>query len=242
MTKSAQNLLLITLGAATLWITVATDEYLNYVKPWFRWALIAAAVAVVVLGAAGLRREWHDADDHDDHGHDDHGHHGPRVAWLLCLPALGIFLIAPPALGSFTADRNSTRTAAPPAPDEGYGALRPTGGPLAMTISEFIGRSFEAQTGDPGTLRGIPVQLSGFAAPRPQGEGWYLTRLRMACCAGDAIPMRVIVHGAARPKTDTWVSVVGTWMPPTAGAPVTGVHEVRAQHTRPIKKPKNQYE
>ena len=43
---------------------------------------------------------------HGGAGHDDgHGHHEPRVGWLLILPVLGLLLVAPPALGAFSADQ-----------------------------------------------------------------------------------------------------------------------------------------
>ncbi|MFC5753775.1 TIGR03943 family putative permease subunit [Actinomadura rugatobispora] len=258
MTKAAQNLLLIAIGAAVLWITLATDEYLNYVKPWFRLPLVAAAAAMVVLGGAGLRREWREkpedahGHDHEDghghgHGHDhgghDHGGRGPRVAWLMCLPVLAIFIVAPPALGSYTASRDTGRQAQPPPPPAaGFGELPRTGGPVPMTMGEFIGRSYEAQTGQSPYLRGVPVQLTGFVTPRPKGGGWQVTRLKMACCAGDAVPFPVVVHGLERPPADAWVRVVGTWRPPAGGEAVSGVHELQGQSVTRIKKPRNPYE
>lgn len=248
MSKAAQNLLLILLGAAVLWITLVTGEYVNYVKPGLRVLLVPAAAALIALGAAGLRRDWRDGPEHghpDEHG-DDHGHdhgHGPRVAWLLCLPALAIFVIAPPALGSFTASRDTARPAAPPAPPaEGYGTLKSTGGPIDMTMGEFIGRSFESQTGYRNGLPDVAVRLTGFVTPRGKGDGWYVTRLKIACCAGDAIPFQVVVHGPRQPPADSWVQVVGTWVAPGPGAAAGGVHELRGQTVTPIKKPKNPYE
>lgn len=248
MSRPAQNLLLITLGAAVLWITLATDEYLNYVKPGFRPLLVAAAVAMAALGAAGLRRDWHDSpgaspDGAHGHGHGhDHGH-GPRVAWLLCLPALAIFVIAPPALGSFTAARGTDRPAAPPSPPtEGYRRLVPTGEPIDMTLGEFIGRSFETQTGMPNGLTDVQVRLTGFVRSRKEGDGWYLTRLKMTCCAGDAVPFQVIVHGLDKPADGTWVQVVGVYRPPKTRRPATGMHDLYGQSLRRIKKPKNAYE
>lgn len=252
MTKAAQNLLLILVGAALLWITVATDEYVNYVRPGFRLLLVGAAVALLTLGAAGVRKEWPETGAPPGSGHHagpaseaGHGHaHGPRVAWLLCLPAVVIFLIAPPALGSFTASRNSARSAAPARPPaEGFVELRPRpgGAPVEMTLGEFVGRSFEAQTGDPARLRGVPVKLTGFVTPRPKG-GWFLTRLRMSCCAGDALALRVIIRNAPAPRADAWVQVIGTWMPPTSGKVATGVHELSATSVHPIEKPDDPYE
>ena len=262
MTRSAQNLLLILIGVAVLWITLASGEYVNYVKPGFRYLLVPAAAVLVLLGAAGLRREWRDApvaDAHQregadghrhgpDHGYaddDGHGHdhsRGPRVAWLLCLPVLAIFVIAPPALGSFTVARDTGRPAPPPAPPaQGFGPLSRTGAPIPMNLGEFIGRSYEAQTGNPATLNGISVRLTGFVTPR-KGGGWQVTRLKMACCAGDAIPFPVIVRGLPMPPADAWVQVDGTWTPPASGKPATGVHELRGTSVKRVTKPKEPYE
>src|SRR5690606_39467325 len=74
-------------------------------------ALFRSGLVLVVLGAlvvaADLRAAARGEDgeqghDGHDHGHDHHG--GPRVAWLLVLPVVAVFVVAPPAL-----DRKSTR-------------------------------------------------------------------------------------------------------------------------------------
>ncbi|WP_131737506.1 TIGR03943 family putative permease subunit [Actinomadura roseirufa] len=250
MTRSAQNLLLVLIGAAVLWITLGSGEYVNYVKPGFRHLLVPAGGVLVLLGAAGLRREWRDRPGSTpgagDGGADDgHGHdhaRGPRVAWLLCLPVAAIFVVAPPALGSFTAARDTGRPAPPPAPPaQGFGALPRTGGPVSMTMGEFIGRSYQAQTGDPASLTGVPVRLTGFVTPR-KGGGWQVTRLKMACCAGDAIPFPVIVRELPRPPADAWVQVDGVWAPPASGRVETGVQELHGTAVRRIAKPRNPYE
>jgi hypothetical protein len=67
--------------------------------------------------AAGgqVARDEHGRNEHGygEHGRDAHGHaHGNRVAWLLLLPVFAIFLIAPPALGAYAADR-ATATRSP---------------------------------------------------------------------------------------------------------------------------------
>ncbi|MEU4824210.1 TIGR03943 family protein [Actinomadura sp. NPDC023710] len=245
MSRSAQNLLLVLVGGAMLWITLGSGEYVNYVRPGFRYPLVAAAIALVVLGAAGLRREWRDAGDADhDHGGHGHGGHGPGVAWLLCLPVLAVFIIAPPALGSFTAARGTARAAPPPpAPAEGFAPLPRTGAPAPMSMGEFIGRAYEAQTGDPASFAGVPVRLTGFVSPPAKGErGWRVTRLKVACCAGDAIPFPVIVRGLPRPPADTWVRVEGGWEPPATGRRATVVQTLRGRSLQRIGRPGNPYE
>ncbi|NDU76975.1 TIGR03943 family protein [Actinomadura sp. DSM 109109] len=256
MSRPAQNLLLLLLGGAILWITLGSGEYANYVRPAFRYPLVAAAVALALLGAAGLRREWRDTAEapHAEHGHEDghedghghgHGHgRGPGVAWLLCLPVLAIFVIAPPALGSFTAARGADRAAPPPAPpDDGFAPLPKTGPPVPMTMGEFIGRAYEAQTGDPASFAGVPVRLTGFVTPPAKGaRGWRVTRLKVACCAGDAIPFPVIVRGLPRPPADTWVRVDGVWEPPPAGRRATVVQTLRGRSLQRVGRPGNPYE
>jgi uncharacterized repeat protein (TIGR03943 family) len=239
VTRAAQNLLLALIGAAVLWLTVATDEYLNFVRPWFRLVLIPVAIALIALGAVGLAREWpKTAMDEGTGGEHTHGF-GPRVAWLLCLPIAAIFLIAPPALGAFTAARDTRTAPPPPPPAGGYRPLPATGGPTPMTMAEFISRAFEAQTANTDTFRGRPVSLTGFVTPRKHG-GWSITRLRLNCCAGDALPLQVIVHDQKRPPTDSWVQVVGTYVP--RFDPKHPTYELRATAVRPVNKPKNVYE
>jgi ABC-type nickel/cobalt efflux system permease component RcnA len=113
----SQGLVLLLLGGAVLRISAFSTSYLNYVKPGFRPFLIAAGAVVFILGAIILVQEWRkpakegpDEEHGEEHAHHDDGHghdhaHGPRVAWLMTLPVFAIFLIAPPALGSYAAAR-----------------------------------------------------------------------------------------------------------------------------------------
>ena len=237
MNRYAQSLLLIVLGAAVAWITLPTTEYLNYVRPGFKVPLLGAALVLIVLGAAGLRRAPTHADD-DGHGH-DHAR-GPRVAWLLGLPVLVIAVIAPPALGSYMAERGAARPPAPPT-DRRYGAIAVSVAPREMSHGEFIGRAFQAQRGNPAALEDVRVLLTGFVTPRRAG-GWYLTRMKIACCAGDAVPFRVVVHGAAQPPADRWVQVVGTWRRPPAGTPPTDEQALDAAQTVQVPRPEHPYD
>lgn len=238
MTRPAQNLLLVALGLMVLWITVVSGEYVNYVKPGLLLPLLVAAIALIVLGAAGLHRGRR-APGRERHGGHDHA---PRVAWLLCLPLVAVFVIAPPALGAFTADRAGTAppAALPSPPAGGSDVLDASDGPVEMSLSEFVGRAYDAQSKLDSAITGVPVKLTGFAAPYKGGEGWYLTRLLMACCAGDAIPVRVRVLGLPEPAAGSWVQVVGTWKARTGNQ--TDEQAVDGRSIRSVRKPKYPYE
>ncbi|TDB84043.1 hypothetical protein E1264_26020, partial [Actinomadura sp. KC216] len=100
MRRPAQSLLIILIGGTLLWISLFTGDYLNYVKPYFRPALIASGAILVVLGAVTLahyartratRPTEHVGPDEGDDPHSgghEHGERGPRVAWLLAAPVL----------------------------------------------------------------------------------------------------------------------------------------------------------
>ncbi|WP_440107165.1 TIGR03943 family putative permease subunit [Streptosporangium sp. H16] len=180
----------------------------------------------------------HGPADGDGGGH-DHAHGGPRVAWLLCLPVFAIFLIAPPALGSFAAARDDT----PPPRDQTLNSFTPlTGtGPVEMTVGDFIGRAWDD---DKKSLTGREVKLTGFVSPAKKKGQWYVTRMQIACCAADAFPLKVAVRGLQEPPADTWVEVTGTWIPQTFGTMTTGVvyPQMTGKSLTRIDAPDEQYE
>lgn len=193
-----------------------------------------------------------DHGDHGDHGHgsdrdhdahdDGHGHDhskGPHVAWLLCLPVLALFLIAPPALGSYTAERSDTTIAKPAAKtvDAGFPAL-PPGDPYDMTLGDFGVRA----VWDPAeTLTGRNIRLTGFATPGKDGT-WYVNRLVISCCAADAVARKVQIHGVPAPPTDTWVTVVGTWLKTGEAASESATPALTAATVETVPAPKEPYE
>ncbi|WP_030168344.1 TIGR03943 family putative permease subunit [Spirillospora albida] len=244
MTRAMQNLLMVLLGGAVLWITLVTGEVVRYVKPGLRHPLVACAAVLIVLGAAGIRRDWRD-DGHpvprDGHEGHHHGPGGPRVAWLLCLPVVAIFAIAPPELGLFTAVRAGARPAAPPPKPAGDDqALPPGRDPFPLSIGEFMLRVYDAHNGRAATLTGRRVELTGFVTPGAKG-GWSVTRLQLNCCAADAIALRVAVLDAPAPANGRWVKVVGVWQPgdDPQGDPL---YQMRTQKVTPTRKPGTAYE
>ncbi|MFD6289838.1 TIGR03943 family putative permease subunit [Streptomyces sp. NPDC060205] len=147
------------------------------------------------------------SDTHDhahDHAHDDT--RNPRIAWLLTAPALALLLFPPPALGSYSVEREEARVAA-----QGAGTFPelPAGNPLDLTLGAFASRA-EWDTG--ASLKGRTVRLTGFVT-RDDDGAWSVARLRVTCCAADAQALKVEIRGEDAPAADTWVTVTGTWHP-----------------------------
>ncbi|MGW7051210.1 TIGR03943 family putative permease subunit [Streptomyces sp. NPDC054887] len=216
-----QALLLVLLGAAVLRISLLSELYLRYVKAGLRPLLVATGLLVLALGLASAVRETrafvrerrseevadgHHYESHPDGEADGHDHtHGPRVAWLLYVPAVLLLLFAPPALGSYTAARDEIQT------DSLAGTFPALadGNPLPLSLRDFSSRAVYDTR---GSLRGRTVRMTGFVTPGEDGK-WYLSRLLIQCCAADAGVLKVEVHGARAPEADAWVTVTGTWRP-----------------------------
>ncbi|MEV4580380.1 TIGR03943 family protein [Nonomuraea jabiensis] len=143
-------------------------------------------------------------------GH-EHGE-GSRAAWLLMAPAAAIVLIAPPALGSYAVQRNELDSHMPPPTivDADTTPLE-SGRVNVLSMGEFASRAWADPSRSPA---GKTVRLTGFVVPSARKNEWYLTRMRISCCAADALTMKVAVTGVPAPKTDTWVRVTGAWIPP----------------------------
>ncbi|WP_210649878.1 TIGR03943 family protein [Nocardioides sp. SYSU D00065] len=229
MTRGTQTLLLTVTGAVLVRMAVG-DTYLRYVNSWMRWPLIACGVLLVVLALVDL---W----SQDDAPADDHseGSHVPRAAWLLFVPSLVFFLIAPPALGAHFAER--AQTAALPTEPSSEVVLPdlPEGDPVPLLMDDLVMRAFYG--GD--TLEGRRIELTGFVSKGP-GDGWYVTQFGMNCCAADATVMRVTASGVEAPPVDQWVEVVGTYVAGT-GADGRTPPELAVEQLELVEAPKNQY-
>lgn len=256
MNRETQSFVLVLLGGSVLGLAL-TDQYLRYVKAGLHPFLLAAGVIVLMLGAVGFLSA--DARPGDGPGHEhpgdrlaplaadteetdpalDGGHdhaHGPRVAWLLVLPVLALSLVAPPALGSYAAERDSAAVAAPEN-DDGYDAL-PPGDPVELAVFDYASR---AVWDGEQTLAGREVALTGFASPR-EGGGWYLVRIGVSCCAADGSASKVEVRGAPAPATDTWVRLTGTWTASAVDGDAAREAVIVAASVEAIPPPANTYE
>lgn len=231
MTSRTQGIVLALVGVVLIRLSV-TGEYLRFVTPWMRWPLVATGLALVVLSARPLFGIHAEPDqDSGDAGHET----VPRSAWLLLVPALVVFAVAPPPLGAYLAERRADQAVTLREPDV---VRAPAGNqPLPLAVGEFQWGA--SQPDDPIGLAGREVELSGFVSR--DDKGWYVTELEVFCCAADAMVMRARVEsGDAAPARDEWVKVVGTWVEGTGGGlgdpPVLAARAVRS-----IDQPRNPY-
>jgi len=249
--------LLLLVGGAVLRISLFSELYLRYVQAALRPYLIVSGALLILLGLAaavrGMRHRQHEEhDDHeeeegeeeagDEHGHShshSHAHGGPRIAWLLTLPALALLLFPPPALGSYSASREEAQRAA-----QGVGSFSalPAGSPLDISVAQYSSRAIY-DTGH--SLKGRTLRMTGFVTHGSNGT-WYVTRLLVTCCAADATISKVEIRGDeadGAPQTDSWVTVTGTWVPKgklgTDGAwpPV-----LKAAQVKQVKEPADPYD
>ncbi|HJP73472.1 MAG TPA: TIGR03943 family protein [Pseudonocardiaceae bacterium] len=239
--REAQNILLLLVGGALLKITL-NGTYLRYVKPAVEpWVLTAGVVMValaVIAIIADIRAARPPAVHTDPHGHS----HAARSPWLLVLPVLAIFLIAPPALGADSVLRSDGRGAVPaPVVQQGPSAFPPlpTTAVVPLALSEFITRSVWDGT---HSLTGRTVALTGFIV---QVHGsTYVARLVITCCAADATPMKVELAGgqASALPDDQWIVADGILVPGSATAANEYTPTLRLRAITQIAQPSDPYE
>ncbi len=203
------------------------DAFRTLVRGNMRWPLIASAAVLIMFALASLRRG--DGDDHDDHDHDDHDHaHGIRPAIYLLAPVLLSLLVAPQPLGSFAAGRTNVV----PSPESPFEPLPVGTQPAEITLLEFNQRALDRNA---ETLRGVPVQLTGFVVA---GDELRIARFRVACCAADGQAALVELRDVpVRPGPDRWVTVIGTFGEQAGDVPTLEVVDLRE-----IRQPTDPYE
>lgn len=238
MRRYGPAVLLALTGAAVLRVSLFGDLYLRYVQPGLRPYLIVSGAVLVLLAAATTVTAWRETGtDEEDGGHGhSHGPAGPRVAWLLTLPALALLLFPPPALGSYSAGREAAQRAA-----QGVGTFPalPAGDPVELTLAQFGSRAiYDSER----SLTGRTVRLTGFVTHGDDGT-WYVTRLQVSCCAADATTGKAGIRGAGAPPADTWVTVTGTWHPKgEIGSDAAWPPALDATDVQRVEQPANPYE
>ncbi|MGW7239833.1 TIGR03943 family putative permease subunit [Streptomyces sp. NPDC054804] len=236
MNRQAQAAMMFLVGAALLHAG-ATDLYLRYVKAGLRPLLLAAGAVLIVSALATAWYEWRRSRRRTAAAGTEHSHPEPRISWLLVLPLLALILIAPPALGSYSAMRAGTALQQP----YGYTKL-PTGDPIPLALVDYAGRAVY----DHGrSLDGHRVRISGFVAVDPAGTP-YLVRMALNCCAADAQPVKVALTGKIPPvlQPDAWLQVTGTYTARQTRDPVNGgpIPFLKVTEAKPIPTPADPYD
>lgn len=223
MNRNAQAVVLTALGAVALRVGV-TDEHTRYVNAWMQWPLIVSGLLMVALAFSRVFERT--AEDH----------RATPAVWALLLPVTVAFVVQPPALGSYVADRRVNEVGAS-SYDEAAVALFSETATNDVTVSEFV--ALAATYGE--VLEGNEFRLVGFVTS--DGDDWFVTRLSISCCAADAAAFRVEVEDAEAPADEQWVEVVGTWVSGSgAGTDPSEAPAISASRVEPVQEPKRQYE
>ncbi|PXY27649.1 TIGR03943 family putative permease subunit [Prauserella muralis] len=239
MRRETQNILLVLLGGALLKIAI-TGDYLRYVKPSQQPWIIGGGAVMVLLGVVAIGRDVL-AGRHKGSGGPDHEHdHSTRSTWLLLVPVLAVFLVAPPALGSDSVTRTSASAPAGYAPSgQATFPPLPAGQVVPLAVADFVSRAGWDST---DSLRGRTVSLTGFVV-HSRGRT-LLARMVIGCCAADAFPVRVqLIGGQADPlPDDTWVRVTGQWVPGKGRSEFSYTPQLDVATLREIPQPRDPYE
>ncbi|MDH6451798.1 MULTISPECIES: TIGR03943 family protein [unclassified Streptomyces] len=252
MNRQAQSAVLFVLGAALLHAGL-TDLYLRYVKAGLRPLVLAAGVVLIATALATAWYEWRaragqkkrhaeeragdHVEEHVEEHAGEHAHREPRVSWLLVLPLFALILVAPPALGSYSAMRTGT------ALQQSYGYTKlPESGPLRLGLADYAGRAvYEHGRG----LAGRQIVITGFVALDHSGAP-YLVRMALNCCAADAQPVKVGLTGRIPPvlKPDGWLQVTGTYTAKRTKDTVNGgpIPYLDVTEAKPVATPHDPYD
>ncbi|MFI0765652.1 TIGR03943 family putative permease subunit [Streptomyces sp. NPDC021218] len=243
MNRQAQAALLFLIGVAVLHAGL-TDLYLRYVKAGLRPLLLAAGAVLIITALAtawyelrGSRTARQSPPECGGHDRGGHAHREPRVAWLLALPLFALILVAPPALGSYSAMHTGTALQRP----WGFPALR-AGDPLPLNVADYAGRAVYDHGHSLGHRR---IKITGFIALDRSGDP-FLVRMALNCCAADAQPVKIGLWGRVPPvlQPDTWLEVTGTYTGKRIKDPVGGgtIPFIKVGQARPIPAPRDPYD
>ena len=163
-----------------------------------------------------------------------HVHDGAsRTAWLVLAPVLAVLIVAPPALGEFTANRAPTLNVAATGKSA---SLQAGTTPVQLQMLQFL----VLANSRPAALAGRPVTLIGFVHKQQPG-GFTLARLVITCCAADASTGLVtVLTSAPVPPAGGWVQVTGTFA--GLGSDAEQTPKLAATTLTAIPAPKNPYD
>jgi uncharacterized repeat protein (TIGR03943 family) len=145
---------------------------------------------------------------------------------------LALLIVAPPALGEFTANRAPAVNATA----SGQKASLAAGStPVELNMLMF----YLLSSAKPAALAGRPVTLVGFVEKQQPG-GFTLARLVITCCAADASTVKVTITAhVPPPAVGSWVQVTGQFA--GVGSDADHTPALAATATTGIPAPKNPY-
>lgn len=232
-------------GAALLHAGL-TNLYLRYVKAGLQPLLLLSGAVLIVAALATAWYEWRrsrlvkEKETQEAHGEGEaqgHVHREPRISWLLILPLFALILVAPPALGSYSAVRTGTALQQP------YGLSKlPDSNPLTIGLVDYASRAVYDHGHSLGDRR---LKVTGFIALDKSGAP-YLVRMALNCCAADAQPVKIALTGKIPPvlQPDTWLEVTGTYSAKQTKDPVNNgpIPYFQVTEARPVPTPKDPYD
>ncbi|WP_405842481.1 TIGR03943 family putative permease subunit [Streptomyces sp. NBC_01518] len=251
MNRQAQAAVLFLVGAALLHAGF-TNLYLRYVKAGLQPLLLLSGVVLIVTALATAWYEWRrtrrekahtetqahtETASHEDDAHKGHVHREPRISWLLVLPLFALILVAPPALGSYSAVRTGTAIQQP------YGLLKlPDSNPLTIGLVDYASRAVYDHGRSLGTRQ---LKVTGFVALDKSGSP-FLVRMALNCCAADAQPVKIALTGKIPPvlQPDTWLEITGTYSPKQTKDPINNrpIPYFQVTQAKPVPTPKDPYD
>lgn len=183
--------LVLLLGVLIAYLCMSRQLY-SFVRPSFLPWMALSAGTMIMLSL------WELAEPADGHGHA----HLPRVAGMLLVPVLLFVVFRPSPLGQFTVDTgvaSQQQRATGPLPELHDGVNE-------LTL-ETLTRIW---LHDKGALKGRSVRVVGFAAPTAGDPTQRtLNRVKIWCCAADALPYTVRLADPRGFVVDDWYDVVG---------------------------------
>ena len=240
----AAGVILIATAVATVWYErrhatpAAPDPLATSATPSSQGSPAAPAAPAVVTAPASPAADASPPADASPAVAETHPHREPRIAWLLVLPLLALILVAPPALGSYSALRTGTALQEQP---WGFADL-PAGDSVRLSLVDYAGRAVY----DHGrSLDNRRVTTAGFLAVGRDGTP-YLVRMALSCCAADAQPVKIGLTGRTPPvlRPDTWLQVTGTYTAKQTRDPVNDgvIPFLDITRAKPVKAPRDPYD